>query len=78
MKKLIILNLDTFVGYKTINYELLAYVENIALNSQKTIYKIPVPETHYTFVLCSILYEPYEHIEYKYTYRIHRETDINE
>ncbi len=76
MKKLIITNLEDFIIYKTINYEVLAYVERIALNSAIPIQKIPITNTHYYFDLYSVLYEPHEHIEYKYTYKIVRDTEL--
>ncbi len=78
MKKLIITNLDEYIIYKTINYEVLAYVERIALNAPLALYKIPIPNTHYIFYLCSVLYEPSEHIEYKYTYKIVRDSELQQ
>lgn len=75
-KKLIVSNLDEYIVFKTITYELLAYVERIALNAPVALNRISVPETHYVFHLCSVLYEPSEHIQYKYTYRIVREAEI--
>ena len=78
MKKLIITNLDDFIIYKTINYKVLAYVERIALNAPLALNKIPIPNTHYIFYLCSALYEPNEHIEYKYSYTIVRDSEIQQ